>query len=108
MQISRNTQIAYHIEAVLHNERTTKPVNNFYRCLHSPEMRPPLHSNNPLIIAHEAVTTQTPTEEKLTRQESKESLASDHSSVCDPEDEWLSQVRACDLAAGGSEVRLCP
>lgn len=66
----------------------------------SPEMKPPLPFNNPLIQATEAVLTQQPTPAAdaaepvpVTRYDSKDSLSSDHGCRDEPVDEqWLSQV----------------
>ncbi|WAR01538.1 BCAS3-like protein [Mya arenaria] len=63
----------------------------------SPELRPPLPSNSPLILAHEAVVSQIPTAPDLydlpglTRHDSRDSLSSDHSNA-DSDDQWLSQT----------------
>lgn len=71
---------------------------NLQRLKNSPEMRPPLPNNSPLILAHEAVQSQIPTAPELydmpglTRQDSKDSLSSDHSGKDDSDEQWLSQV----------------
>ncbi|XP_060579314.1 BCAS3 microtubule associated cell migration factor-like [Ruditapes philippinarum] len=71
---------------------------NLQRLKNSPELRPPLPSNSPLILSHEAVVSQIPTAPDLydlpglTRQDSKDSLSSEHSSKDDSDEQWLSQV----------------
>ncbi|KAL4223089.1 Breast carcinoma amplified sequence 3 [Mactra antiquata] len=71
---------------------------NLQRLKNSQELRPPLPSNSPLILAHEAVVSQIPTAPDLydlpglTRQDSKDSLSSDHSGKDDTDEQWLSQV----------------
>ncbi|CAH1800471.1 unnamed protein product, partial [Owenia fusiformis] len=59
------------------------------------ELKPPLLSNNPLLLATDAVTTQQPSEDDcdgVPRTDSQSSLSSDHSSKGEWEDQWLSQV----------------
>ncbi|ELU13646.1 hypothetical protein CAPTEDRAFT_150615 [Capitella teleta] len=70
------------------------------RMMTSTEMRPPLPMNNPLLMGTDAIMHQkTSIDHPLfgdmgPRQESKESLSSDHSSSKeeDPSDQWLSHV----------------
>ncbi|XP_041348624.1 breast carcinoma-amplified sequence 3-like [Gigantopelta aegis] len=63
------------------------------------EVQPPLLSNNPLLLATEAVVTQQPTcnpdqteSAPVSRHGSKDSLSSDHSNKDDYDAQWLSQV----------------
>ncbi|KAL3858527.1 hypothetical protein ACJMK2_013112 [Sinanodonta woodiana] len=72
---------------------------NLCRLRNSPEVRPPLPRNNPLILARDAIVTQRRTKiidgtepGLVSRQDSKDSLASDHSGKEDSEDQWVSQV----------------
>ncbi|KAK2173144.1 hypothetical protein NP493_899g00031 [Ridgeia piscesae] len=66
------------------------------RSISTSELRPPLSPNNVVVLATDAVLTQRPSAElmgTLARQESRESLSSDHSSSRDDQDDqWLSQV----------------
>ncbi|KAH3885460.1 BCAS3 microtubule associated cell migration factor-like isoform X2 [Dreissena polymorpha] len=71
---------------------------NLQRLKNSHELRPPLPSNSPLMLAHEAVVSQVPTAPDLydlpglTRHDSRDSLSSDHSARDDLDEMWVSQV----------------
>ncbi|CAG5121641.1 unnamed protein product, partial [Candidula unifasciata] len=72
---------------------------NLQRSRASSEVKPPLASNSPLLIATDAVLTQHPTYTSdmaepgpVTRYGSKDSLSSDYSSKDDLDEQWVSQV----------------
>ncbi|XP_013379441.1 LOW QUALITY PROTEIN: breast carcinoma-amplified sequence 3-like [Lingula anatina] len=73
---------------------------NLQRSIHAAELKPPLSSNNQLILATDAVLTQQPSSSTdypyaglVQRVDSESSLSSDHSSIKeDMDDQWLSQV----------------
>ncbi|KAK3588836.1 hypothetical protein CHS0354_035977 [Potamilus streckersoni] len=72
---------------------------NLCRLRNSSEVKPPLPNNNPLILARDAIVTQQRTKildgsepGLVSRQNSKDSLASNHSGKEESENQWVSQV----------------